>query len=101
MPRAFSDADRERIRKRLRQAGRDSFATLGLRRTAVDDLVRAAGISKGAFYLFYESKEELLQEILEQVEGTLLSGVLERSLMPSLTARQSLRELFRQTVSGR
>src|SRR4051794_41498139 len=100
MPRTFSDADRERIRQRLRQAGRDSFATLGLRRTAVDDLVRAAGISKGAFYLFYESKEELLQEILEHLESTMHTGVLERVCTPSLTARQSLGELFRQTVTA-
>ncbi len=101
MPRAFSDADRDRIRKRLRQAGRESFATLGLRRTAVDDLVKAAGISKGAFYLFYESKEELLQEILEHLEGTVHTGVLERVCTPSLTVRQSLRELLRQTVIAR
>jgi AcrR family transcriptional regulator len=101
MPRAFSDADRERIRQKLREAGREAFGTLGLRRTAVDDLVRAAGISKGAFYLFYESKEELLQEILEQVEGSLLTGVLERALMPSLSTRQSLRELLRQSISSR
>jgi AcrR family transcriptional regulator len=101
MPRAFSDADRDRIRKRLRQAGRDAFATVGLRRTAVDDLVRAAGISKGAFYLFYESKEELLQEILEHLEGTVHTSVLERVCTPALTARDSLRELLRQTVAAR
>jgi AcrR family transcriptional regulator len=101
MPRAFSDADRERIRQRLREAGRESFATLGLRRTAVDDLVRAAGISKGAFYLFYDSKEELLQEILEQSVGTLYTTVLERVLGPGMTPRQSLRDLLRFTISAR
>ncbi len=101
MPRAFSDTDRDRIRKRLRQAGRDSFATLGLRRTSVDDLVKAAGISKGAFYLFYESKEELLQEILEHLEANVHTTVLDRVLSPSHTARQSLRELLKQTVAAR
>lgn len=101
MPRAFSDADRERIRQRLRDAGRESFATLGLRRTAVDDLVRAAGISKGAFYLFYDSKEELLQEILEESVGTLYTTVLERVLGPGMTPRQSLRDLLRFTISAR
>jgi AcrR family transcriptional regulator len=99
VPRAFSETDRERIRERLRQAGCDSFATVGLRRTAIDDLVRAAGISKGAFYLFFESKEELLQEILEHLEATVQRDVLERVCTPELTARDSLRELLRLTVA--
>ncbi len=101
MPRAFSETDRERIRERLRQAGCDSFATVGLRRTAVDDLVRAAGISKGAFYLFYDSKEELLQEILEHLAATVQRDVLDRVCTPELSARDSLRELLRLSVSVR
>jgi AcrR family transcriptional regulator len=101
VPRAFSERERDLIRQRLRAAGRQAFADFGLRRTAVDDLVRAAGISKGAFYLFYESKEELLLELLEQLETDLQSQLLARVLTPELTVAQSLRELLQQTVSAR
>ena len=66
MPRPFSERERDLVRQRLLQAGREAFASFGLRRTAVDDLARAAGISKGAFYLFFDSKEGLLLEILER-----------------------------------
>jgi AcrR family transcriptional regulator len=68
MPRAFSERERGVIRERLRAAGRDAFRAQGLRRTSVEELARAAGISKGAFYLFYPSKEALFFDVLEQFE---------------------------------
>jgi AcrR family transcriptional regulator len=101
VPRAFSERERDLIRQRLRAAGRQAFADFGLRRTAVDDLVRAAGISKGAFYLFYESKEELLLELLEQLETELQTKLLARVLKPELAVEQSLRELLQETVVAR
>jgi AcrR family transcriptional regulator len=101
MPRAFSERERDLIRQRLRAAGRQAFTDFGLRRTAVDDLVRAAGISKGAFYLFYESKEELLIELLEQIETELQTRLLARALSPELSVEQSLRELLQEAVSAR
>jgi AcrR family transcriptional regulator len=101
MPRAFSERERELIRQKLRAAGRDAFAAYGLKRTAVDDLVRAAGISKGAYYLFYDSKEALLQELLEHAESEFQNSVLQRVLTPELSARQSLHELLRLTILER
>jgi AcrR family transcriptional regulator len=68
MPRAFTDAETSRIRARLAEAGRATFARRGLRGTTVDDLARAAGISKGAFYRFFDSKESLLLALLDEDE---------------------------------
>ena len=36
------------------------FATKGVNATSVQEIVTACGISKGAFYLYFKSKEELL-----------------------------------------
>ncbi|MCB9761203.1 MAG: TetR/AcrR family transcriptional regulator [Alphaproteobacteria bacterium] len=69
MPKAFTDDEREAIRARLRLAARELVPTLGVRRTRVSELARAAGISKGAFYLFYASKEALLVEVLLEDEA--------------------------------
>src|SRR5262249_53325974 len=101
MPRAFSELERELIRNRLRQVGRQAFATYGLRRTAVDDLVAAAGISKGAFYLFYDSKEALLLDVLEQFEAEFQDRVLGSVLRPDITPQDSLRQLLRQALAAR
>lgn len=70
-PRAFTADETDRIRDRLHEAARESFALHGLRRTTVDDLARAAGISKGAFYRFHESKEALLVTLLDEIEADL------------------------------
>lgn len=70
-PRAFTADETDRIRDRLHEAGRESFARHGLRRTTVDDLAKAAGISKGAFYRFHDSKEALLVSLLDEIESDL------------------------------
>ena len=76
MPRAFSDREREVIGERLRAAARDAFRAQGVRRTSVEELARAAGISKGAFYLFYPSKEALFFDLLERFEAAMRERVL-------------------------
>ena len=68
MPRAFTEPESVRIRARLAEAARVTFAQRGLRGTTVDELARAAGISKGAFYRFFDSKEALLLALLDEDE---------------------------------
>ena len=76
MPRAFSERERGVIQERLRAAGREAFRAQGLRRTSVEELARAAGISKGAFYLFYPSKEALFFDVLERFEAAMRERLL-------------------------
>lgn len=68
MPRGFTEQESHRIRQRLAAAGREAFARRGLRGTTIDELARAAAISKGAFYRFYDSKEALLLALLDEDE---------------------------------
>src|SRR5690606_22507054 len=74
VPKKFSEQEKERIRAKLLEAGLSLFGRLGLQKTSVEQLTRAAGISQGAFYLFYASKEELMFEIMELEEA----GIRER-----------------------
>jgi len=68
MPKAFSEREKELIRARLIAAGDQQFSAHGVKKTNIDELARAAKISKGAFYLFYESKEALFMDVMEAVE---------------------------------
>ncbi len=68
MPRAFSAQEKELIRRRLLEQGYKQFSAYGLRKANIEELAEAAGISKGAFYLFYASKEALFMDVVEQVE---------------------------------
>ncbi len=55
----FSEADKEVIRKTLLEVGLEHFARHGIGRARVEDICREAGISKGSFYAFFPSKEDL------------------------------------------
>jgi AcrR family transcriptional regulator len=68
MPRAFTADEATAIRAKLLAAGEESFARMGIRRTTVEELARAAGISKGAFYKFFDTKESLFLALLEDHE---------------------------------
>jgi AcrR family transcriptional regulator len=64
----------------------------------VEELTDAVGISKGAFYLFYESKEELLMEILEGMEADFRSQIFDFSIDPKQNARELLARLLKKTL---
>lgn len=59
MPKAFTEIEKEHIRNRLKEKGTELFIKYGIKRTTVDDLVKLTGISKGSFFSFFSSKEEL------------------------------------------
>ena len=91
MTRAFTDKENEVIKKTLLKTGREMFATLGLKKTGVAELTRAAGIAQGSFYNFYGSKEELFFALMEEEErliqakfSQLLSGELTKEKLKLL-----------------
>ncbi len=47
-------------REMIVQAGRKLFGRYGIEKTTVDEIAREAGISKGAIYLEFPSKDEIL-----------------------------------------
>jgi AcrR family transcriptional regulator len=95
MPRAFSPEERETIRRQLREKGEELFQAYGLKKTTVADITQAVGISKGSFYLFYGSKEELLLEILEQIESEARAHILDYTVHPQENARQSVSAILK------
>ena len=59
MAKAFDDNERKLIKDKLKEGALLFIQQQGVRKTSVDELVKYANISKGAFYLFYTSKELL------------------------------------------
>src|SRR3990172_1125136 len=56
---------REETRQKLLESAFSVFATHGYERATVDEIVCGAGFSKGAFYVHFESKEDLFWAMLE------------------------------------
>lgn len=81
MARNFTEREKENIRKKLLEACKQNWTQYGYKKTNVDELCRKAGISKGAFYLFFESKEALFCEVLCLVQEQICkaaSDIIER-----------------------
>lgn len=81
MAKSFTKREKENIKRSLQEACKQSWTQYGYKKTSVDDLCKQAGISKGAFYLFFESKEALFCEVLcfvqEQIRNA-ASEVIEK-----------------------
>ncbi|WP_214316772.1 TetR/AcrR family transcriptional regulator [Nonomuraea sediminis] len=78
---AFSAEERARIRDELLATGEKLFATQGLKKTSLDELVAPSGIAKGSFYAFFESKEALYAEVMvarAPMLGARLTAALDR-----------------------
>jgi len=95
MPKAFSEQEKETLRGQFRAKGKKLFEKHGLKKTSVDELTEAVGVSKGAFYLFYESKEELFLEILEGIEREIQTRILEFTIKPKSGSSQKLSQMLR------
>ncbi len=52
-------------RRRIVDAARIAFAERGYTGTSMNDLIGAAGLTKGGFYFHFESKQELAMEVVE------------------------------------
>lgn len=68
MARSFTETEKDNIRKKLIDECEKSWAAFGYKKTNIDVLCSKAGISKGAFYLFYNSKEQLFCDVLDNIQ---------------------------------
>lgn len=62
---AFTEHEKILIKEQLKITAKVCMAQYGVKKTTIDQLVQQVGISKGAFYKFYDSKELLFFEVLE------------------------------------
>jgi TetR/AcrR family transcriptional regulator, fatty acid metabolism regulator protein len=76
-----SDPDASELRRnQILDAAMPVFARLGFERARMDDIVEASGLSKGALYWYFKSKEEIITGILRRLFTTdieQLRGLLE------------------------
>jgi AcrR family transcriptional regulator len=63
-----------RMERRILEAALGVFAELGPDAAKIDDVVRAAGISRGSFYNYFQSVEELLAATSIWTTASLMEG---------------------------
>jgi AcrR family transcriptional regulator len=99
MPKGFTEHEKELIRQRLLKEGYKQFSAYGLKKTNIEELAAAANISKGAFYLFYASKEALFMDVAEWAEQRYRQEILAAIDLPGPSPRARLLAVFKQAFA--
>lgn len=77
-------------------AALEAFGDHGFARTTLDDVARRAGVTKGTIYLYYDSKEALLEAVVRE---TIVPNIARAEQMVA-EFRGSSAELIRQMLKG-
>jgi len=56
-------------RERILEVSLKLFMEKGFNQTSIEEITKLAGISKGSFYTYFKSKEDLLENIIESLIG--------------------------------
>ncbi len=83
---------REEAKNRILEAAFQEFSEKGFYQTTMDDVARRVGVSKGALYLYFNSKEELFKGIYEKAPQIL--GDLMRSSFKGDNFIESFSQIF-------
>ncbi len=88
-----SEAAKEARRTQILDAAVRCFARRGYYETTIEDLVAETGLSRGALYVYYPSKEAIYLAISDRWQCDMNAAIQER-LLPDLTPSEILRLLI-------
>ena len=57
----------ERRKQELLQIAYRMFLQKGYEETSVDEIIAQAGIAKGTYYYYFETKEQMLEEVIDMM----------------------------------
>jgi AcrR family transcriptional regulator len=101
---------RQVVRNALSAAGEELFLSRGFENTTVEQIARAAGVSRRTFFRYYESKEDVMVERSDQLGELLLTELTARprgeppllairnALVAAVEAGLAERDLIRYTI---
>ena len=83
---------RDQSSQKILNAALELFGTKGYEATSISDIVAEAGVSKGLIYHYFDSKEDLLRQMIDNM-GEEAEEVMEKIL--SEDPKESLRNIFK------
>ena len=75
---ATKKAQRAASTEKLLVAALRLFVSQGYRHTPVDEIAEAGGLTKGAVYFYFRSKETVLMTLLDRVEAVVVEPMVAR-----------------------
>ena len=97
---AYSDKDKERIRKQLVEAGLELMARQGIQHTTVEQIYKKVGISRTFFYTFFSTKEDLVVETLYMQQPRIIRYARELMADPALSWRAAVKQFLHACCYG-
>ena len=92
--------ERQARREQVLRHAKRIFARKGYHRTNVADIIGRARIARGTFYLYFQNKKDLFEELLEQVLTELSARILRLKVGPdSPNPVEQLRANLRRVVT--
>ena len=87
-------------RKKIIDKAWELFAKNGYEETKVEDITKDLGISKGSFYTYFATKDELLYEILEKIKKKIINvlGAIDISQEPDKVLEDYVRAKMNYAV---
>ncbi|QEE62245.1 TetR/AcrR family transcriptional regulator [Salinibacterium sp. dk2585] len=91
------------IQEELQRVSVELFSTQGYAKTSVQQIVDAAGVTKGALYHYFSSKDDLLFDIYDRLlslQRAHLEEIVARGLGPLETMRLICEDLMTTSIAG-
>jgi len=66
--------------------GSTGSAERGIAHTAVSDIVKAAGVAQGTFYLYFKSKDDVVVAVAERIGDVMVAGIERVVAVPDRSA---------------
>jgi TetR/AcrR family fatty acid metabolism transcriptional regulator len=67
--------DRTARRAQISAAAARVFAERGVAKTSVSDIVKAAGVAQGTFYLYFATKDDVVLAVVDEMAGRMIDGI--------------------------
>ncbi len=94
MARTFNEAEFNTRRNEILDVVQGLFYTKGYEQATIQDILNALQISKGAFYHYFDSKQRLLEALVERTSAAALEVVLPIVEDPDLGALEKFERFF-------
>jgi AcrR family transcriptional regulator len=94
---------KEKARERIIEQALKSFSERGYYRTRMADIAGDLGVSKGAIYQYFESKEQLFIEAIEhhgERRGRVLRGFLDSGSLTAISTGEFFDEMLELRLSS-
>jgi TetR/AcrR family fatty acid metabolism transcriptional regulator len=76
------------------------FAERGVEHTAVSDIVSQAGVAQGTFYLYFESKSDVVNAVVEQMSERVVADTIAEARTADAPALQKLLSMRDEMLSA-